>query len=356
MCTSNMSSIKKSKSKKKRVRGYQPLVQPQNFTGRVEAAKDKLQKTREYRDLKLSDLNNTAMDITDKDRLKVWFATPQDQATPHQSLDQEGDNGRGTQAAAAAAAAGAGGVQHKWVSVKLFLAQPQRENRKQTLTGSTIIGTIESQFEDFCSYGINADAALLVGDQYLKWEPSSLVIPRGVKIRDDSHGAQPLSLGDEKPDDLGLSDKLDQLLHLVAEYNGTRLYHAVSTNSKLFVRDALQKLGKNAPSLLVVFEDYHQRIRRARSPDILAEFESHKALDDYFKENRTAIEKKKTNREYFVFLCVCFHVQGKRAAAEARWMCREPDCCLPFLVSGLTIDHLIFKEFWRIFHGGDMFD
>ena len=354
MCTPNMSSIKKSKSKKKWVCGYEPLAQPQNLTGRAETAKKKLQKVPEYRDLKPSELNKIALDFTDKDRLKDWFVTPQGQATPHQSLDQEGDDVRGVQTAAVAAPAR---IEHQWVSVKLFLAQPQRENREQTLTGSTARGySIESQFEDFCSYGINAEAALLVGGQYFKWEPSSLVIPRGMKIRDDSYGAQPLSLGDEEPTDLGPSDKLDQLLHLVTAYNGTRLYHAVSANSKLFVRDALQKLGKNAPPLLVVFEDYHQKIKGERSPDIPAEFESHKALDDYFEENHAAIEKKNSNVEYLFFLCVCFHVQGKRAAATSRWTCGEDDCCLPFLLSDLAIDRLIFNEFWQIFCGGDIFD
>ena len=319
---SKSKSIKESK--RRRTRDYQQVPQTRDLSGRAETAKVKLSKTQEHKDLRPSDLSRFALDYTDKDRLKVWFETPQDGAT---------NAGR-----------------HR-IPVKLFLARPQREDRVHTFSGSVAEpDSIELHFERFCSYGINAEAALQVGDQYLKWTRDSLVIPRGMTIRDDSHGAQPLSLGDEPPIELGETNKLDELLELVAQYNGTHYYHAISRNSKVFVRDALQKLGKDVHPLLQMFDNYQQQIKRSQTLGIRDDFRTHEELDAYYKQaDHTAIVKSKRNVEYLYFLCVCFHVQMGKARGGRTTACEEQDCCLPYFKSNLTRENLIVKEFWQIF-------
>lgn len=324
----------KSKSiKKKRDRGrqYEPILQ--NLSSRAETAKEKLRNTREYANLRPSQWNQLASEYTDRAKLHELFETPQD--------------GGGASAAGAR-------PRTDRVSVKLYLARPQGVDRELTFTGSVARpDSIELHFEQFCSYGINSEAALQVGGQYFKWTADSLVVPRGVKIRDDSHGAQPLSLGDEIPDDLGETDKLDQLLELVAEYNGMHYYHAINRNSKTFVCDALRRLGKRVHPLLQMFGNYHEKIKRLQTLGIQDELRSHKELDVYYKgTDHATIVKNKRNVEYLFFLCVCFHVLGKArdgSTAAQRWTCDEHDCCLPYLLSNLTEKDLIFEDFWRLF-------
>ena len=329
---SQSKSIKESK--KKKGRPYQQLPQPLNLSSRAEIAKEKLRNTHEYDTLRPSQLSQLASNFTDKATLHELFETPQD--------------GGG-----ASASAGAGGRAGR-VSVKLFLARQQHDDRQHTFTGSVAMpNSIELRFEQFCSYGINAEAALLVGDQYFKWTPNSLVIPRGMKIRDDSLGAQPHSLGDERPTDLGGTDKLDQLLDVVAEYNGMHYYHPISRNSKIFVRDALQRLSKPVHHLLQVFDNYHQKIKGQQTLGIQDGFRNHEELDQYYRRtDHATIVRNKRNIEYLFFLCVCFHVLGKAAdgsGAAQQWTCNERDCCLPFLHSNLTEENLIFNDFWRLF-------
>ena len=329
---SKSKSIKESKRKK--AGGLQPVPQPHNLPGRAEAMKEKLRNTQQYGNLRPSQLNQLASNYTDKAKLHELFETSQ--------------NG----GAGASARPGRRGD-----SVKLFLARPQYEDREQALTATGTVATpesIELRFEQFCNYGINSEAALQVGGQYFKWTQDSLVIPQGTKIRDDSHGAPPLSLGDEAPINLGETDKLDQLLELVAEYNGIHYYHPISRNSKVFVHDALLRLGKRSHPLLQVFDEYQKKIKRQQTLDIREGFRNHRELDQYYGQtDHAAIVKKEQNVEYLYFLCICFHVQlGKatdgRAAAQ-RQMCGEPDCCLQYLKSDLTQENLIFNDSWRIF-------
>ena len=318
-----MASKSKSIKTKKQRDAYRQLPAAQTLSSRAEMAKTKLRNTPEHATLRPSELDRLATDYTDKDRLKELFEIPQD-----------------------------GGVGDK-VSVKLFLARPEQEDRERTFTGSVASDdSVELHFEQFCSYGINSEAAILVGDRYLKWTRDSLVIPRGMKIRDDSHGAQPLSLGDEPPGDLGETNKLDQLLELVTEYNGTYHYHAVSRNSKVFVRQALQRLGKDIHPLLHMFDGYQEKIKGLQTLRIRDGFRSHRELDEFYKQtDHATIVKNKRNVEYLFFLCVCFHVQMGKATdrSSTEWVCAERDCCLPFLVSNLTQENLIFNDYWRIF-------
>ena len=330
-------SVGKSKSKRERPRGNQPTEPPRQLSSRAETARGKLLKLQEYQTTRPSELKKLAADLTDKERLKAtWFETP----------DGHLDGGQEIQQQAAT----------RSVPVRLFLALPQKEDRERTFTGSVASDdSIEAQFEQFCSYGINSEAALMVGGQYLKWVPSSLVIPRGEKIRDenDGAGAGPLSIGDEPPTDLGDSDKLDDLLELVADYNGSRSYNAVTKNAKFFIREALHKLGKAVPPLLEMFENYQQRIMNAHQLGIRGEFNSHKDLDNYFEQNHAAVVKNKRNVEYLFFLCVCFHVKAHNAVVGVvggrQKTCSELDCCLPFLLTNLTEDSLIFNEYWQRF-------
>lgn len=341
---SSVKSKSKSNSKNKKERrdgNGDPRVDPlRNLSAQAEWARRKLHKLPEHRNTRPNDLKRLAVDLTDKERLRTtWFETPHGH---HQ------DGGQGVEQAAATPAG-----RRRRVSVKLFLAQPLREDREHTLTGSVATGdSTEAQFEQFCSYGICSEAALLVEDQYLKWVSSSLVIPRGEKIRDNSEGAQPLSLGDEAPVDLGDTDKLDDLLQLVARYNGSFEYHAITRNSKVFVCDALQKLGKRIPPLLVVFENYRQRIADATN-GIRKEFGSHKELDDYFKDHHAIIVRNERNIEYLLFLCVCFHVRAQRLgvgmASGRHQICTGLDCCLPFLLTNFNKDTLMFRTYWQTF-------
>ena len=334
------SLVKKSRSKKDRRRGnggYDRLRRDPlgGLPGEAECAKGKLSRMDEYRLCRPSELNKLALDLTDRDRLKAtWFDTPQGHA--------QADGGGAQQATAR---------HHSRVSLKLYLPQPHWEDREHTFTGSVVRrDSIESQFEQFCSYGINSEAALQVGDQYLKWMPNSLVIPKGVmKIRDDTagEGAQPHSISDDTPIDLGDSDRLDQLLELVATYNGTRVYNSTGANSKHFVYEALRKLGKNIPSHLRAFDNYRQRITEARDLVIPQTFASHLELDNYFKQNHADVVKKERNVEFLFFLCVCFHV--KKGPVRDSSACAEKDCCLPFLLSDLTQENLMFNGFWRDF-------
>ena len=326
------SFVKSSTSIKKMWRGNQPTEPPRELSSRAESARVKLRKLQEYRNFKPFELKKLAADLTDKERLKAtWFETP------------DGQEDGGQEAVTPAVL--------RSVPVKLFLALPQREVREHTLTGSVASDdSIEAQFEQFCSYGINSEAALMVGGQYLKWVSSNLVIPRGEKIRDDSDGAGLISIGDEAPTDLGDSDKLYDLLELVADYNGTGVYNTVRKNAKVFVRDALQKLGKPVPPLLEVFDNYQQRVMDACRFAIPREFKSHGDLDNYFKQNHAAVVKNQRSVEYLSFLCVCFHVKAHSAVvgvADGRQKtCSEPDCCLPFLLTNLTKDSLIFSDYW----------
>ena len=334
-----MTSISKSLkvSKKKRGRAYEPLLlQPLDLPSRAETAKEKLRTTHEYDTLPPSELNQLASNYTNIVKLRELFETRQD--------------GGGVSA---------GPRQRQGVSVKLFLVRPEREDREHAFTATGTVVTpdsIEVRFEKFCSYGINAEAALLVEGQYLKWTRDSLVIPRGMKIRDDSHGAQPLSLGDEKPIDLGRTDNLDQLLELLAVYNGMYYYHPISRNSKMFVRDALQRLGiKPIHPLLQVFDSYQQKIKTLQTLGIQNRFENHRELDEYYGQpDHATIVKKERNVEYLYFLCVCFHVQLGKAtdssAAAQRQICGEKDCCLQYLKSDLTSQkNLVFNDYWRLF-------
>ena len=310
------------------------MPQAHNLSSRAEAMKEKLRKTQQYGKLRPSQLNQLASDYTDKAKLHELFETP-----------QNGGAGANTRPG------------RRGVSVKLFLARPQYEDREQALTATGTVVTpesIELRFEQFCSYGINSEAALQVGDQYFKWTPDSLVIPQGTKIRDDSHGAQPLSVGDEPSIDLGETDKLDQLLELVAEYNGTHYYHPISRNSKVFVRDALLRLGKHIHHLLQVFDEYQKKIKRLHTLDIRDGFRNHGELDQYYgRTDHATIVKREQNVEYLYFLCVCFHIQLGKAtdgsAAAQRRMCGELDCCLQYLKSDLTQENLIFNDSWRLF-------
>ena len=324
------SKIKESKSKKKRPRERQYQPMPQNFlSSREETAKAKLLNTREHSTLRPSEQNKLASEYTDAAKLREVFETP--------------------------GGAGADVLQRTdKFPVKLYLARPQGVDRELTFTGSVARpDSIEVRFEQFCSYGVNSEAALQVGDQYFKWTQDNLVIPRGIKIRDDSHGAQPLSLGDEMPDDLGETGKLDQLLELVAEYNGTYYYHEISRNSKTFVRDALRRLDKPVHPLLQMFDNYHDRIKSLQSLGIKDGFRSHRELDEYYnRTDHATIVRNKRNVEYLFFLCVCFHVLGRVRdgnKGSRQWTCNERDCCLPYLLSNLTQDNLIFSDFWRLF-------
>ena len=336
------SLVKKCRSKKDRRRGnggYQQLHVGAmgGLPGGAEFAKEKLSRMDEYLLCKPSELNKLALDLTDKERLKAtWFDTPH----AHRQED-----GGGAQQAAA---------RHQTVSLKLYLPQPQWEDREHTFTGSVARrDSIESRFEQFCSYGINSEAALQVGDQYLKWMPNSLVIPKGVmKIRDDTagEGAQPHSISDDTPIDLGDSDRLDQLLELVAMYNGSHVYTSIKRNSKYFVYEALRKLGKNIPPQLRAFEDYRQRITEARDLVIPETFANHLELDNYFSQKRGTILKKDRNVEFLLFYCICFHVKkGQVKCGRVTQTCGEYDCCLPFLLTGLTQENLMFNGFWRDF-------
>ena len=331
------SKSKESKSKKKRPRGHQYERVPQILSSRAEIAKEKLSKTPEYGILRPSERNNLAVELTDKAKLHELFETP---PAPI--------NGGGVSPSAPRR------TDTSRISVKLYLARREGvEDREQTFTGSAARpDSIELRFEQFCSYGINSEAALQVGDQYFKWTRDSLVIPRGIKIRDDSLGAQPMSLGDEIPYELGETNKLDQFLELVAEYNGMHCYHPISRNSKKFVCDALARLGKTVQDypLLQVFGNYYDRIKTCSIQD---EFRNHRALDEYYKAtDHATIVGNKRNVEYLFFVCVCFHVLDKAtgdSAASRQWTCDEHDCCLPFLHSNLTPENLIFNDFWRRF-------
>ena len=324
------SSIKKTKGKKVPRDGvrYERLG---TLSTLAESAKAKLLKIGEYQQCRPSEVNKLAQDLTDKDSLKAkWFTTP---------LGEEEDGGG-----------------RRGVSVQLFLADPHGEApREFTYSGAVAReNQIEPRFEQFCSYGINTEAALFVGGQYLKWVPSSLVIPKGTKIRDDSavDGAQPMSIGDEIPIDMGETDKLDQLLELVADYNGRGVYSAISKNSKVFVLEALRRLGKTAPLLLTVFENYEQRIKDARELVIQEKFRNHRDLDNYYQNNHPIIVRNQRNVEYLFFLCVCFHVKRGHATfgvSGRREVCPEQDCCLPPLLSDLTEERIMFKEYWRKF-------
>ena len=330
------SKSKESKSKKKRPRGHQYERMPQNLPSRAEFTKEKLSKTPEYGILRPSERNKLAVELTDKAKLHELFETPPNGGGVSPSAPQRTDTSR--------------------VSVKLYLARREGvEDREHTFTGSVARSdSIELRFEQFCSYGINSEAALQVGDQYFKWTRDSLVIPRGIKIRDDSLGAQPMSLGDEIPYDLGETNKLDQFLELVAEYNGMHYYHPISRNSKKFVCDALARLGKMVQDpLLQVFGNYHNRILDLKTYGIRDDFRNHGELDEYYKAtDHATIVGNKRNVEYLFFVCVCFHVLDKAtgdSAASRQWTCDERDCCLPFLHSNLTPENLIFNEFWRRF-------
>ncbi len=307
---------------------------PQILPSQAEIAKEKLRITQEYGTLSPSQRNKLAVEYTDRAKLHELFETPpaRDGGGASPSVPRPIDTSR--------------------VSVKLYLARREGvEDRKNTFTGSVARpDSIELRFEQFCSYGINSEAALQVGDQYFKWTQDSLVIPRGVKIRDDSYGAQPMSLGDEIPGDLGETDKLDQFLELVAEYNGTHYYHPISRNSKAFVRDALLRLDKLVHPLLQVFGNYHDRISHLQTLGIRNGFNSHRELDEYYKAtDHATIVSNKRNVEYLLFVCVCFHVVGKARGGSSQWTCDELDCCLPYLHSNLTQENLIFNEFWRRF-------
>ena len=332
------SKSKGSKSKKRRQEGrqYEPI--PRVLPSRAETAKEKLSKIQEYGILRPSQLNKLAVEHTDRAKLHELFETPPAPvnvggASP--SVPRRIDTNR--------------------VSVKLYLARREGvEDREHTFTGSVARpDSIELRFEQFCSYGINSEAALQVGDQYFKWTRDSLVIPRGVKIRDDSHGAQPMSLGDEIPYDLGETDKLDQFLELVAEYNGMHYYHPISRNSKKFVCDALARLGKTVHPLLQVFGNYYDRILGLKTRGIRDGFRNHRELDDYYNATDHAIiVGNERNIEYLFFVCVCFHVLGRAtgdSAASRQWTCDERDCCLPYLISNLTQENLIFNDFWQLF-------
>ena len=332
---------RKSKAKKKpRGGAHHPEHDPYHdpIPGEAACARRKLDQLQEYRLQKPTEVKKLAVDLTNAGIMKsVWFATgPEDD-------EREGE-------AAPAVQRGT-----KLVAVELFLARPQEDYREHTFTGSSPgRDSVERRFERFCSYGMCTDAAIRVDDVYLKWEPNSLVIPKGTKIKDENEAAQPISIGDELPRGLGESENLDQLLQLVAEYNGTHFYKSLLRNSKVFVRDALHRLEKDIPPLLVVFENYRQRISDACEIRIQKNFASHKDLDEYYKHSdHETITRNKRNVEYLFFMCVCFHVKsaGVRVGVNGRrgGMCTERNCCFLPLLSDLPKDELIFDGFWQTF-------
>ena len=345
-----MASVCRSiKDKKRRRRvDYRPLDQDpyrEPIPANAQQALEKLRNTAGYEQQTPRELKKWAVDLTNAEIIRsTWFGTPR-----HDGGEEEGAEAPQV---------------HRLGTVELFLAQPaQGEHREHTLTGSVAGNdSIERKFERFCSYGVCTEAAVRVDGVYLKWEASSLVIPKLEKIRDETEGPQPLSIGDELPRALGESGNLDNLLELVARYNGGYIYKRLSRNSKSFVRDALHALRKDVPPLLDVFENYQQRIHDACLPVIQKEFGSHRDLDEYYKRTDHAIiVRNKRNVEYLFFVCVCFHVRGVRGRSGnggrggRGGTCTEEDCCLPYLLSDLPEDGLMFDRFWQTFteNGGN---
>ena len=336
---------------------YQPLPRNVPIASRVEAVKEKLYTTQEYGNLRPSDLNRIAADLTDIERFKSRFIIP-----------HRGSEGQEPSVSATA-------ITDK-VPIKLLFAQPTELDHGTVVRADSIV----RQLEIFCSFGINSDAGLLIGDQYFKWTPNSLVIPKGMKTCDESHGAtcslvpkgslvptrgpadettQLLSIENEQLTYLGETNQLDQFLGVASTYNGECFYHPLARNSKIFVRDALRglKLENKIPPLLVIFNNYYKKIKE-QALGIRCEFTNHKELNEYTKRtDHTIILQKKENVEYLFFLCICFHVQlaADSSAAVSQQhagirTCSEPDCCLPFLCSNLTsISGSIFNEFWQSF-------
>ena len=319
-----MSKCSKSKPKRRKVKPkdlYESLG-----PGQSEFVRKKLENIQYYQPLSPSDTKEKIRDLTDKSKLKDWFDNEEGAHT---------DN----------------------VSVWLRIPTPPRETSSTVSTaagydrGSTACCQ-RRRFEQFCEWGVNCEVSLKVNNTILKWDKTELVEPHLEDLFSSSY-FNPASAASSRPETfdvfLGKTKKLNKLLEVIARYNERHSFHPSRRNSKTFVQEALTALGIACPPILLLFEDYREKIKSLRSQNVPEEFDSPLALTHYIKYNLTTISANPLDTEYIYFTCCHCHVTTKqRRGTTERELTSELEFSLQDLDSAMCQIQadLVFNKYW----------
>lgn len=298
-------------------------VYQQLDTSQSESVRRKLEKMEQYQPLAPRDMREKIKDLTEMKRLKDWF---------------DDDEGAHTDR----------------VSVTMYVHTYSSGNATSSTVGQDRNGTLNlrRKFEQFCEWGVISDVSLKVNKTILKWDATELIEPHleALLTNDDNAAGAVCSRPETKEIYLGKSSKLNELLDLITMYNERHSFHHLRRNSKTFVCDALNALGIACPQILSVFEDYTERVKQLRSPNIPEEFDSPIGLSHYVKQNFQKVLKSPHDIEYLYFTCTISQVtsKGRKTSVTTARECSELECCLQDLDSAIcqVQGDLIFHQFW----------
>lgn len=296
--------------------------------GQLESAQSefvrrKLETIEHYQQLSIRDMKKKVRDLTDVMKLKDWFD------------DQEG--------------------QHTdEVSVTLLVSVPPRSYGMASSTAQTFNdGSMSPRmmFECFCDWAVNCDVMLKVNRAILKWDKNELVEPcleDMLDSNDDYNAAAVRSRPRIKEVFLGKSNKLKELLAMIAMYNERYTFHPSQRNSKTFVNDVLKVLGIRRPGMLSLLEDYTERIKSLRSRNIPKKLDSTAELSDFIRHNLDRVVTNQHDVEYLYFMCVLSHVTGRGKESSTGSEQAEIELCLQNLDSAImdVQSNLVINEFW----------
>lgn len=183
-------------------------------------------------------------------------------------------------------------------------------------------------FQPFCSdYTYEpAYASLQIGDVALEWDETSLLLPQRLGDKPIKLATVTSQLAHHSETHLELSltsDLLSDLADIVVKYNTKYHYGTLSCSSHYLVQDVLDALELPVPAAILTQIERHRQVLSKRK-DKKEEFNSHKELDDYVKENVHTMddEEKSYSRCHYTL----FHHWGTLFPEKEVWRC-DPNTC-----------------------------
>lgn len=294
-------------------------------TSTNETVRRKLETMEQYQPLAPLDMREKIRDLTELKRLRDWF---------------DDDEGRHTDKVSVWLC-----ISSRSRSSTVGVPPGEGEDRGRALS-------LRRKFEQFCEWGVNSDVSLRVNRTILKWNETSIIEPHLESLpgNDYNPAGAVCSRPETREKYLGESSKLNELLNVITTYNERRSFDQSNRNSKHFIRDALKALGIPCPQVLSVYEDYVERIKVLRSPNIPEKFDSPIALCHYTKHNFRRVQRNVHDIEYLYFMCIVSHMSSpaRETSVSSAQECAELNSCLHDLDGAVreVQGDLIFHEFW----------
>ena len=216
-------------------------------------------------------------------------------------------------------------------------------------------------------------AGLVVGDIGIEWDDSSLILPMpaptiagefqaqvgdgGAMVQTAGKLVKDMSMANRQNMDTPKKLKilyesrdekeklLDDLAHVIANYNRCKKYSVFSCNCQHFVKDALLALGiEQFPEFKGDLDNYLQGLKSGTSGP--SEFNSHEELDAHVRANMKKLDKH--DKEYLLCLYFQFHsTEFKNLSPEQQeeWRCLIMTCQCDELEYQIREDSLYFNQF-----------